>query len=155
MGSKVAQTIFLCLVGGAIYWSVEWVYKTFIGAGEGRTHWSMFLLAAILSLPLDQINEHMSWDTPIWLQMLMGGAGITIAELIAGLVLNVWLDLRIWDYTLLPWNFMGQISIQYSVLWVLLAGVGIVIFDILRWLLFREEIPRYSMWFKNDWRSKK
>jgi hypothetical protein len=136
MWDKIRKTIALCLVGGVLYCCMEGIWR-------GYTHWTMFLLAAFLSLPLDQINEQMSWDTPIWLQAIFGGMGITAAELVAGLILNVWFGLRVWDYSDLPWNYMGQICPQYSVLWVLLAGFGIVLFDILRWCLFDEEKPRY------------
>ena len=137
---KVRRTALLCLIGGMVYCGIEILWR-------GYTHWSMFLLAALLSLPLDQINEHLSWDMPFWLQAVIGSVGITAAELVTGLVLNVWLALDVWDYSNLPGNFMGQISIQYSVLWVLLAGFVIVLFDILRWRLFGEEIPRYT-WFR-------
>jgi len=137
MWAKLGKTLLLCLIGGAVYCTLEFIW-------QGYTHWSMFLLAAFLSLPLDQINERMNWETPIWLQAIWGGLGITAAELLTGLVLNIWLGLGVWDYSHLPLNFMGQICIQYSILWVLLAGLGIVLLDFLRWRIFGEEMPRYT-----------
>lgn len=142
MWDKARKTALLCMIGGLIYCCIEIIWQR-------HTHWSMFLLAAILSLPLDQINEHLNWDTPIWLQALIGGIAITVAELVAGLVLNVWLGLNVWSYSKVQGNFLGQICPQYSILWVLLAGVGIVLFDYLRWWLFGEERPRYT------WRIRK
>lgn len=137
MWNQIGKTVFLCVVGGLFYCVMESLWR-------GYTHWSMFFLAGFLSLPLDQINEHLSWDMPIWMQALLGGISITIAELAAGLVLNVWLGFNVWDYSHLSYDFMGQICPQYSALWVLLAGVGIVIFDFLRWRVFGEEMPRYK-----------
>lgn len=139
MASKLWRSLILCLIGGAVYCIIETFWR-------GYTHWSMFLVAALLSIPLDQINEHMSWDMPLPLQALLGGLAITVAELCAGLVFNVWLGLGVWDYSQLPLNLWGQICVRYSVLWVLLAGVGIVLFDFLRWKLFGEEMPRYTWW---------
>ena len=141
MLDKVRRSLLLCLVGGFTYCLIEYFWR-------GYTHWSMLPLAALLSIPLDQINERMDWDTPIWLQAILGGLGITAAELAAGLVLNIWLGLQVWDYSCLPGNLWGQICPQYSVLWVLLAAFGIVLFDVLRWWLFDEKKPRYSWWFK-------
>lgn len=63
------------VMGGDLYCMVELIWR-------GHTHWSMFLLAAMLSLPLDLANEHMAWERPLWLQALnrgqrayLGGAG--------------------------------------------------------------------------------
>ena len=80
------KALILSLMGGDLYCMVELIWR-------GHTHWSMFLLAAMLSLPLDLANEHMAWERPLWLQALIGGSVITLAELGAGLILNVWLKL--------------------------------------------------------------
>ncbi len=138
MVRSAGRTLLLCLIGGAVYCGIELLWR-------GGTHWTMFLLAALLSLPLDQINEHLSWDTPFPLQALCGGLGITLAELLAGVLLNLWLGLGVWDYSALPCNLWGQICLSYSVLWVLLAAFGIVLFDVLRWWLFGEQMPHYCL----------
>ena len=75
------KALILSLMGGDLYCMVELIWR-------GHTHWSMFLLAAVLSLPLDLANEHMAWERPLWLQALMGGGVITLAELGAGLRLE-------------------------------------------------------------------
>ena len=61
-------------------------------------HWTMMLLAALCIL-LDAANEHMPWALLLIVQAILGGLTITAGELLAGLVLNVWLGLDIWDYT--------------------------------------------------------
>ena len=98
---NLLRSLLLCLIGGVVYCLIEYLWR-------GYTHWAMLPLAALLSLPLDQINERMDWDTPIWLQAILGGLGITAAELAAGLVLNVWLGLQVWDYSSLPGNLWGR-----------------------------------------------
>lgn len=111
------KALILSLMGGDLYCMVELIWR-------GHTHWSMFLLAAMLSLPLDLANEHMAWERPLWLQALIGGSVITLAELGAGLILNVWLKLDIWDYSRLPGNLWGQVCLKYALLWVVLAGTA-------------------------------
>lgn len=138
---EIKKTVLLSLIGGLIYWWIEFFWR-------GWTHWSMLIIAFALSFLLDQVNVHLNWDTPLWLHAIGGGLMITVIELIAGLVLNVWLRLNVWDYSHLPWNLWGQICVPYSVLWIFLAGVAIVIFDSLRWILFTEEIPRYTFRLK-------
>jgi len=137
MWKSAAKTVLLCFVGGLMYCLLEVLWK-------GSTHWSMFVLAALLSLPLDQINEHLRWDSPLWFQAFAGGAVITLAELTAGLILNCYFGLGVWDYSKLPGNILGQISPQYSTLWVILALFAIILFDYLRWWLFGEEKPHYT-----------
>lgn len=138
MLNNIKKTAIICLIGGFIYCGIEICWR-------GYTHWSMFVLAIFLTLPLDQINEHMQWETPLWIQAVIGSIGITIAELMAGIALNIWLGLCVWDYSGMAFNFLGQICLQYSLLWVLLSGIAIVLFDYFRWILFGEEIPRYRI----------
>ena len=90
----------------------------------------MLLLAALLCVPLDLANEHIPWEWPLWAQAIAGGTVITAAEFAAGLVLNVWLGLGVWDY---------------SALWCLLAGPVIVAFDWLCCWMDGGERPKYHL----------
>ena len=62
----------------------------------------------------------------------------------AGLILNVWLGLDIWDYSNLPLNLCGQICLWYSALWYVLCLVFIPVFDWLRYWVQGGERPHYS-----------
>lgn len=132
------RSFLIWCVGGLIYGGIEILWR-------GYTHWTMILLAAVISIPLDAFNESIGWDWPLLKQALVGGTVITLAEMAAGLVLNVWLGLHIWDYSQMWGNLLGQICPQYWAAWVLLAGVAIVVFDWLRYLLFHEERPKYRL----------
>lgn len=127
------------LCGGVIYGLLETVWR-------GHTHWTMIVLAAALCVPLDIANEHMPWDTPLILQSVLGGLTVTAAELVAGLILNVWLGLGIWDYSGLPGSLWGQICVQYATLWCLLSAPVIVAFDWIDHKLCGGERPRYILW---------
>lgn len=126
------------LCGGMLYGLLEIVWR-------GYTHWTMMLLAAMLCIPLDLANECFPWEFPLWTQAILGGLAITAGELLAGLVLNIWLELDIWDYSKLWGNFLGQICPLYAGLWCLLAGPVIVAFDWLDYWICGGEKPHYRL----------
>lgn len=126
------------ICGGLLYGLLEILWR-------GYTHWTMILLATILCIPLDLANEHIPWETPLWFQAVLGGGIITIGELVAGLILNVWLDMDIWCYSNLPGNLWGQICPQFTAIWCLLSGPVIMAFDWLEYWLCKEEIPHYTL----------
>ena len=106
---------------------------------------------------LDVANEHFPWPLPLWVQAILGGLAITAGELAAGLVLNVWLGLDIWDYSGQWSNLWGQICPLYTGLWCLLAGPVIVGFDWLDHWLCGGERPRYTIlrWRDRKWSARK
>jgi len=105
----------------------------------------MFLVGGLCFVLIGGINNYLPWSLGIVQQSLIGAVIITVVELVAGLVVNVWLGLGVWDYSGLPLNFMGQISLLFFVLWIPLATVGIFIDDWLRYKLFGEEKPHYTI----------
>ncbi len=70
---------------------------------------------------------------------------VTAAELACGCVVNLWMGLGVWDYANMPLNLLGQVCLVYTLLWIPLSVVGIVLDDVLRWKLYEEEKPRYTM----------
>ena len=134
--SKIKKYEFLFFIGATIYVVIEKLYR-------GYSHWTMFLLGGICFIALGLINEVIPWDMPLLLQMFIGGAIITVLELITGCVVNLWLGWNVWDYSELPFNLWGQISLFSSIVWVGLSLVGIVLDDFIRWKFFGEGKPRY------------
>ena len=51
---------------------------------------------------------------------------VTVVELIAGLLANR--DYSVWDYRALPMNFLGQICLPYSLLWIPVSAMGMVLY---------------------------
>ena len=134
--SKIKKYEFLFFVGATIYVIIEKLYR-------GYSHWTMFLLGGICFIALGLINEVIPWDMPLLLQMFIGGMIITVLELITGCVVNIWLGWNVWDYSELPFNLWGQISLFSSIVWVGLSLVGIVLDDFIRWKWFGEDKPHY------------
>lgn len=134
--SKIKKYEFLFFVGATIYVIIEKLYR-------GYSHWTMFLLGGICFIALGLINEVIPWDMSLLLQMFIGGAIITVLELITGCVVNLWFGWNVWDYSELPFNLWGQISLFSSIVWVGLSLVGIVLDDLIRWKWFGEDKPHY------------
>ena len=98
----------------------------------GNCHWTDLAVFSLLCIPLDAVNERMPWTFPLWLQAVLGGIVLIVSQLTAGLVFNVWLGLGLWDYTSLFGNFFGgQICLRYALLWLLLAGPLLILFDMI------------------------
>lgn len=130
--------IALGITGGLLYVLIETVWR-------GYSHWTMFALGGLCFLALGLINEVLSWDTPLWKQVLIGACLITGLEFLTGCIVNLWLDWDVWDYSAMPGNVLGQICPQYFLLWLPVSLAGIVLDDWLRFWWWGEERPRYKL----------
>ena len=112
----------------------------------GYTSLWMFPVGGVCGLLIGLMNEKiLAAKLPSRLQVLLGGVIITAIELVSGLVLNVWLDLGIWDYSTFPLNFMGQICLPASLLWVAMTPLAMWIDDVLRFYLIGGHKPE-TLW---------
>lgn len=127
----------LFVVGGAIYIVIEMLWR-------GYTHWAMFFVGGLCFLLVGEINEFIPWEMAFWKQMIIGGAIITGVELVSGIILNLVLKWNVWDYSKMPLNFLGQICLPFTLAWIGLSAVAIVLDDYLRYLWFDEEYPHYT-----------
>lgn len=127
----------LFLIGGRLYYCIEIMWR-------GHSHWTMAVVGGVCFVLIGGLNNYLPWEMPIWKQALCGSALVTAMELVAGIILNLYLGLGIWDYSGLPCNLLGQICLPFSLLWVALSVLCIFVDDALRWRLFHEEKPRYQ-----------
>ena len=130
--------LFLGFIGGFTYYNIELIYR-------GYSHISMFLLASFLFILIGLINEFLSWDTPLFIQSIIGAIIVTVFEFITGCIVNLWLGLNIWDYSNEPLNVMGQICLPFTLIWIVLSCIAIVLDDYLRYYIFNEEKPHYKV----------
>lgn len=134
----IFKYILLWFIGGSIYYLIEIIYR-------GYSHWTMFILGGICFISLGLINELFSWETPLWKQCIVGSIIITLLEFVTGCIVNLVLSWSVWDYSSLPLNILGQISIPFSLVWCGLSIIGIVLDDYFRYWFFKEEKPRYKL----------
>lgn len=128
----------LFLIGGFIYVAIELGFR-------GHSHWTMFLLGGLCFILIGGLNNYIPWEMSIIKQGIIGALIITSLEFIFGLVLNLYLNLGIWDYSNMPFNILGQICLPFSIAWFFLSLVAIFIDDWLRYILFKEEKPHYHL----------
>lgn len=114
----------LLITGGSIYIIVEIIAR-------GFSHWTMFVVGGICFILVGLINE-ITPNMKMIFQMLISALIITCIEFASGCILNLLLGLNIWDYTLEPFNLMGQISLKHSIYWFLLSYPAIKLDDFMR-----------------------
>ena len=135
MAAKYATLFY---AGGSAYLTIEIFYR-------GYTHLSMFIVGGICFLLLGGINNFFPWRLGLAWQALIGAGFVTAVEFVAGLIVNRWLGLNVWDYSDMPLNILGQVCLLYTVFWVFLSVIGILLDDYLRYKLYREQKPEYTL----------
>lgn len=98
---------------------------------RGRTHWSMMLAGGISFLGLSKISERLK-NTNLFIKALWGCGFITTIEYVFGILFNVILRRKVWDYSHMPLNISGQICALYSFFWLILSFIFIPISDKIR-----------------------
>lgn len=136
---KFIYNLILGLIGGFLYYGLEILYR-------GYSHYTMIILGGICFFIIGLLNENIfNWDMSIPSQMLFSSIIITLLELLFGIILNLWLELDIWDYSKEPYNLFGQICLLYSVFWHWLSLIAILLDDWLRHKLFGENYKEYVL----------
>lgn len=103
----------LFMFGGLIYGIIEVLWR-------GKTHWSMLITGGSCFIALFKVFSKIK-DKSLIKKCIVGSFIITLYELCSGCIFNLWLKLKVWDYSELPLNFKGQICALYSFLWGLLC----------------------------------
>lgn len=120
----------LFLIGGRVYTWIEILWR-------GFTHWSMFLLGGGCFVIMGLLNEYkFKWKQSLFMQSLISAIVITILEFFTGCIVNLWLRWNVWDYSGLSFNLLGQICLQYFLLWIPLSMIGIILDDWIRYILY-------------------
>lgn len=114
----------ITLIGGLFYFLLEILWR-------GYSHWVMILVGGVSALLIYVVDEKLG-RIGLISKCIIGALGITVAELLSGIIVNIWLQLDIWDYSRLQYNFLGQISIKTSVLWFLLSVPAFILSGIVR-----------------------
>ena len=86
----------------------------------------MFLAGGAALLLIGQLN-HVKPRLPLFFRAVAGAGIITMVELTAGLLFNR--NYSVWDYRGHWGNYMGQICPLFSLLWIGLAALVLLIYD--------------------------
>lgn len=123
--------IIMFLFGAYAYGLIEVLWR-------GYTHWSMAIAGGVCFLLLHGLNRRLIGKVSYLSRCILGGLTVTAVELIAGVVLNLWWKLDVWDYSALPMNLWGQICLPFTLLWCALMLVVIGLEQMLRFRMLGE-----------------
>ena len=135
---RAVRPLVMIGIGGLIYVLIEFAFR-------GRSHWTMFIVGGLCFWLIGLINEVIPWEMPLWKQCIIGAVIVTAVEFLSGCIINLWLGWNVWDYSNMPLNFLGQVCLPFSLLWVLLSAVAILLDDYLRYWIYSEEKPHYKL----------
>ena len=108
---KLSQLLFSFLMGYFCYSLIEIVMR-------GYTHWTMSLTGGTVLTILYAINSRRTMT--LIRSCIIGTIMITAIELTVGIFDNVIMHWNVWDYSDMPFNFLGQICIPFSAFWFVL-----------------------------------
>ena len=128
-----AKPLILWFFLGEQYFVIEAVYRQFWKGGE-QAHLAMLAVGGTACVLVGAINQKPRfYRMPMLAQAVIGALLVLVVELAAGLILNVWLGLEIWDYSHLPFNLWGQVCPQFAATWLFFMPICICMEDFL-WL---------------------
>lgn len=134
---RFLKHLILFTIGGVAYVCIELLAR-------GFSHWTMFVVGGLCFFLVGAINE-VTPKMALIKQMAISCVIITAIEFLSGCILNIGLGLDIWDYSDEFGNLFGQICLKHSCYWFLLSLVGIVLDDYIRYRLFQEPKPKYTL----------
>jgi uncharacterized membrane protein len=138
LNNNTLKYILLFFIGGFSYCGIELLFR-------GYSHISMLVAGGICFVLIGLLNEIFPYKVSIISQMFISSLIITLVEFISGYIVNILLGLNVWDYSDLPYNFLGQICLLFSNIWFLLSLPAILLDDYLKYYLLGEEKPTYKV----------
>jgi uncharacterized membrane protein len=137
MKKSLIRKLILFITGYSLYIAIEVTFR-------GYSFPLMGLCGGLLFIGIDCINEVLPWETDLLLQGCIGSAMITLCELIVGEINKVH-GIVMWDYSNMPLNFDGVICVPFSLLWIGLSIVAVIVADCINYYAFKIE-PKPSYW---------
>ena len=119
-------------IGAIAYGSVEVIER-------GYSHISMAFLGGISMIVIHFLNDERRSGALIFPLLILSTMFITACELLAGEILNVYLEMHIWNYKGMAYNFDGVICLSYTGYWFLLSSIGMLTDEAMRVRLFKEK----------------
>lgn len=125
----IIKNIILFAVGYCVYIAIEVTYR-------GFSHPFMGLCGGLALMIMDKINDYISWDVDIIIQGSIDSIIITFFELIIGEI-SLHTDFLpiMWDYSNVLLNFDGVICLPFSLIWIGLSIIGILVADTINYYI--------------------
>ena len=110
------QVVLFCIGGGG-YVCLELLWR-------GRSHGRMFLLGGLCFWLLGFMRRLVKIS--LVFRLILSAVGVTALELCTGLAVNR--EHQVWDYRGLPFHYRGQICLIYSLLWIPVCFLGMLLY---------------------------
>ena len=121
---KFLKNLLIFSIFGLTYGLIEILWR-------GYTHPSMIIVGGSCGLLIGLLNER-NKKMNLLLQMVEGMVIVTVLEFVSGIILNLCLELNVWDYSNMKFNLLGQVCPQFCIAWFFLSYFVIRIDDFLR-----------------------
>ena len=105
MKKRLKNDIAIFTIGGLSYALIEILWR-------GYTHWTMIITGGICFVVLFRVFSRIT-HAKLWQKCAAGAAIITAIEFAAGCIVNLWLQMDVWDYSFLPLNLFGQVCLLF------------------------------------------
>lgn len=139
--NNLIRKLILFVVGYCLYIAIEVTFR-------GYSFVLMGICGGLLFILIDCINEILPWKTDLLLQGCIGSFLITLCELIVGEI-NQAKGITMWDYTDMPLNYDGVICVPFSLLWIAVSIIAVVVADCINYYAFNiSPVPHYYIFGK-------
>lgn len=133
------KKLILFSIGFFLYSLIEVLFR-------GYTYFTMGILGGIILLLVDSINNKLSWNIDLIWQGIIGSFAITTCELVLGEILKILNISSMWDYSNMPFNYDRVICVPFSIIWIFISIIGILVADFINYYIFKEKPkPYYSV----------
>ena len=112
---RVKRYLTFFVVGGTGYAVIELLWRR-------RTHWTMILAGGVCFVIFSLVAERFK-EKPLVYKAALCSLAVTAVELVFGLIFNIALKMNVWDYSGVPFNFLGQICPLFTLIW---GGLGLI-----------------------------
>lgn len=134
--TKFIKSAVMFAVGFCLYITIEVCFR-------GYSYPLMGICGGIIFILIDLINNKISWNLDFIVQGGIGSTIITATELIVGETLKILNIPAMWDYSDIPFNFDGVICLPFSVIWIGISMLGIMVADAINYYVFDEKPTPY------------
>ncbi|SDB14719.1 Putative ABC-transporter type IV [Ruminococcaceae bacterium FB2012] len=133
MRKKLLELFAVFCTGAVGYGTVEVIER-------GFSHITMALLGGMSMIVIHLLNDDRRRGGSVIVLLGISTAFITSCELLAGEILNVYMEMHIWNYSGQPLNFDGVICPRYTGCWLLLSAFAMIVDDLMRRKIFRQPL---------------
>ncbi len=133
--NKLIENTVLWMTGGLLYFYLEIAFRNY-------SHYSMIVCGGFCFVIVGTIGKYiLETESDILkavaLIMFFGALVITTLELFTGIIVNMKLNMGVWDYSSMKYNVYGQICLTYTMIWALLSLLCVFVSNTIKKFLFK------------------